>query len=89
MRKASFSLAIFFFISLTGLVNYSSAQTLLTYGDNSISKEEFLRAYKKNNIASKPTEKSYRNYLELYTRFKLKVRAAYDLKLQELPNQVS
>jgi len=66
-----------------------SAQDILTYGDQSINKEEFLKAYRKNNTTGKPTEKSYREYLELYTRYKLKVKAAYDLKLDTMPNQLA
>lgn len=65
------------------------AQTLFTYGDKPVSKEEFLKAYRKNNNSPKATEKSYNEYLELYTRYKLKVKAAYDAKLDTLPNQVA
>ncbi len=65
------------------------AQALITYGRYAISKEEFLKAYGKNNITGKPTEQSYRDYLGLYTKYKLKVRAAYDMRLDTLPNQVA
>lgn len=65
------------------------AQTLFTYGNNSVSKEEFLRAFNKNNTSASNTEKSYRDYLDLYTRFKLKVKAAYDAKLDTLPGQAT
>lgn len=63
------------------------SQTLFSYGSNSVSKEEFLRAFNKNNTAATNTEKAYRDYLDLYTRFKLKVKAAYDAKLDTLPAQ--
>lgn len=65
------------------------AQTLFTYGNQAVSKQEFLKAYKKNNTNGKPTEKSYRDYLDLYTRYKLKVKAAYDMKLDTLASQVA
>ncbi len=54
------------------------AQTLFTYGPNSVTKEEFLRVYKKNSLNKKPdmSEKELRNYLELYTLFKMKVAEA-------------
>jgi len=66
-----------------------SAQVLLSYGGQSISKDDFLKAFRKNNTTARPTEKSYSDYLELYTRYKLKVKAAYDLKLDTLPNQLA
>ena len=56
---------------------------------NSVSKEEFLRAYNKNNTAGNNTEKAYRDYLDLYIRFKLKVQAAYDAKLDTLSAQAT
>lgn len=68
----------------TGLFMASGfAQPLFTYGPNSVSKEEFLRVYKKNSINKKPdmSEKELRNYLELYTLFKMKVAEANKQKL--------
>jgi peptidyl-prolyl cis-trans isomerase SurA len=65
----------------------ADAQVLFTYGGKAVTKNEFLKAYNKNNSESKPTEKSYRDYLELYVRFKLKVQAALDKKLDTLSNQ--
>lgn len=64
-----------------------NAQVLFTYGGKPVTKNEFLKAYNKNNSESKPTDKSYRDYLELYVRFKLKVQAALDRKLDTLANQ--
>jgi peptidyl-prolyl cis-trans isomerase SurA len=64
-------------------------QTLISYDDQTISKEEFINAYRKNNNTGKPSEKSYRDYLDLYIRYKLKVKAAYDLKLDTLGSQVA
>ena len=65
------------------------AQPLFTYGSKSVTKEEFLKAYNKNNTYEKNDEKALREYLDLYTKFKLKVQAAYDLKLDTLPSQVA
>ncbi|HEY4209469.1 MAG TPA: peptidylprolyl isomerase, partial [Puia sp.] len=64
-----------------------SAQTLFTYDGRGVSKEDFLKAYNKNNTNEKPSERSYRDYLELYVRYKLKVRAALDMALDTLPSQ--
>ena len=63
------------------------AQTLFTVGGSPVSKEEFLRAFTKNNNGVSPTEKAYRDYLELYIRYKLKVKAAYEAQLDTLPAQ--
>ena len=38
-------------------------------------------------MGSVPTEKAYRDYLELYIRYKLKVKAAYAAQLDTLPAQ--
>ncbi|GAC1426184.1 MAG: peptidylprolyl isomerase [Chitinophagaceae bacterium] len=65
------------------------SQTLFTYGKKSVNKEEFLLAYNKNNTSASKTEKAYRDYLDLYTRFKLKVQAAYDAKLDTLSGQAA
>ncbi|HUB59393.1 MAG TPA: peptidylprolyl isomerase [Puia sp.] len=64
-----------------------SAQTLFTVGGTPVSKEEFLKAFSKNNNGVAPTEKAYRDYLDLYIRYKLKVRAAYAARLDTLPAQ--
>jgi peptidyl-prolyl cis-trans isomerase SurA len=64
-----------------------NAQVLFTYGGKAVTKSDFLKAYNKNNTESNPTEKSYRDYLELYIRFKLKVQAALDKKLDTLSSQ--
>ncbi len=74
------------------LVIFSSTifgQTLVRYGSHSISREEFLAAYRKNNTNTSATEKAYRDYLNLYIRYKLKVQAAYDMGLDTLAGQLS
>ena len=65
------------------------SQTLFTYGPYSASTEEFLRAFEKNNntASTGKREQDIRNYLDLYTRFKLKVQEAYDLRLDTLVMQ--
>jgi peptidyl-prolyl cis-trans isomerase SurA len=61
------------------------SQTLFTYGNNSVDKEEFLKAYNKNKTVVTDKEASLREYLDLYTKFKLKVKAAQELRLDTLP----
>ncbi len=62
----------------------AQAQTLFTYGDNAVSKEEFLRAYNKNKTVVTDKEKSLREYIELYSNFKLKVKEADELRIDTL-----
>jgi len=82
VRKLILIPALSLFV-LSGL----TAQTLFTCGSTIVDKEEFLKAYNKNNTGEKATEKSYRTYLDLYIRYKLKVKAAYDMQLDTLPGQ--
>jgi peptidyl-prolyl cis-trans isomerase SurA len=73
---------IFFLVFISG----SSAQNLFSYGKNVVTKDEFLKAYNKNNNDS-TTHISYDDYLELYSRFKIKVQAALDAGMDTLPEQ--
>jgi hypothetical protein len=59
------------------------SQTLFTYGNNKVTKEEFLWAYNKNNQQTEHKEQSLQEYLQLYTIFKLKVAAAKENKLDK------
>jgi len=61
------------------------SQTLFTYGNTPVDKAEFLRAYNKNKTPVTNKEKALKEYLELYIRFKLKVKAAMELRLDTLP----
>ena len=79
-----------FLIFLLCFFSYSFyGQTLVSYGKQTISRQEFLTAFRKNNTHTKATEKAYRDYLNLYIRYKLKVQAARDLKLDTLPGQIT
>jgi len=60
------------------------SQTVFTYGENQVGKDEFLRAYNKNKTPVADKEKSLREYLDLYIKFKLKVKAAKELRLDTL-----
>jgi peptidyl-prolyl cis-trans isomerase SurA len=66
----------------------TQAQPIFTYGTRQVSKNEFVKAYLKNNDTSVSNKASdIKSYLDFYTRFKLKVQAAYDMKLDTLLNQ--
>src|SRR6187455_3128823 len=68
----------------TGLSIYAAqAQTLFTYGGKPVSKQEFLKVYQKNSINKKTdfSEPALREYLNLYSLFKMKVQEAEILRL--------
>ncbi len=81
----SFLLSATFFI----FSFYSHSQALITIGKNTVSKDEFLKAYNKNKTAVTDKEKSIREYVTLYTNFKLKVQAAKELRLDTLPTLIN
>jgi peptidyl-prolyl cis-trans isomerase SurA len=66
-------------------VSFSFSQTLFTYGNTSVDKDEFIRAYNKNKTPVADKEKALREYLDLYIKFKLKVSAARELRLDTIP----
>ena len=80
MKKPFFVVILFLFASAT----YS--QTLFTFGNSAVSKDEFLRAYNKNKTVTTNKEQSMKDYLDLYIKFKLKVQAAKDKHLDTLPD---
>ncbi len=76
---------LFVCIACPGMITVS-AQTLFTYGKNTLDAKEFLKAYNKNNpqiVVNKA--KSISEYLELYINSRLKIREAYDKKYDTLP----
>ncbi len=62
-------------------VSIGFAQPLITYGKYNVSKDDFLKAYNKNKTPITDKDKSIRDYVELYTNFKLKVKFAQESKL--------
>lgn len=57
--------------------------TLFTIGNEKVSKNEFVKVYQKTNVSGEAdfSEKSLRDYLDLYVNFRLKVKEARDIKL--------
>lgn len=71
------------------LVSFSlSAQTIFHYGNDSVSVQEFLKAYNKNKTDTK-TEKAFRDYLNLYIASRLKIKEAKYRGYDTLPQMVS
>ena len=71
MKKIFFSMIVF------AAVN-TKAQTLFTYGNKAVSKQEFLAAFNKNPNPNVDRKKALEEYKNLYINFKLKVQSAYD-----------
>lgn len=65
-----------------------SAQTLFSFGGTPVSKQEFLRVYEKNSLNKKPdfSEPALREYLDLYSLFRMKVQEADQQHLDTLPS---
>lgn len=61
-----------------------SAQTLFYYGKDSVSVNDFLKAYQKNNTGPR-SEKAFKEYLDLYTASRLKIAEAKALGIDTLP----
>ncbi|MEO5782309.1 MAG: hypothetical protein ABIQ07_03505, partial [Ginsengibacter sp.] len=74
----------FLFLFLGCFTTCIYAQTLFTYGNNAVCKDEFLRAYNKNKTAVTDKAIAMREYLNLYINFRLKVKAARDIRLDTL-----
>ena len=73
---------LFAFAGFTAIV---FSQTLFLYGNTAVDKNEFIRAYNKNKTPVTDKEKALREYLDLYIKFKLKVKAGIDMMLDTLP----
>jgi len=71
---------------IASLITATNAQTLFTFGNTPVSKEDFLRVYQKNSINKQPdfSEAALKEYLDLYSLFRMKVREAELQKLDTL-----
>jgi len=89
MKKILFSLSLVLAaLQPAAAQSKSTDATLFTYGGREVGKEEFLRMYTKNINNQKPdfSEKALREYLTLYSRFKMKVAEAEKMHMDTLPN---
>jgi peptidyl-prolyl cis-trans isomerase SurA len=81
MKKLALALSLLAALS-------APAQTLFYYGNDSVSVNDFLYAYHKNNPKNSG-EKAFRDYLDLYIASRLKVKEAIALGYDTLPQLVS
>ncbi|MBS1780200.1 MAG: peptidylprolyl isomerase [Bacteroidetes bacterium] len=76
------------FFAFAAITAQGYAQTLFEFGNTPVSKEEFLRVYQKNSLNKKPemTEKALREYLDLYSLFRMKVKEAELQHIDTIPS---
>ena len=54
---------------------------LMTVGNEKVTKSEFIKAYMKNSMLSEATEADLRDYVRLYSDYRMKVQDAKDMQL--------
>lgn len=81
MRKAFIIMAAYCLF-----LNQVKSQTLFTYGSKNVSAQEFLKAFNKNPDTTGNRTEKLKDYLGLYTNFKLKLQAAIDEELDKDQN---
>jgi len=76
--KKLYILAVVTLLSIVASAQ-QKAPHIFTYGSDTVFRAEFERVYSKNNDVKnkKPTDKEISEYLDLYVKFKLKVKEAY------------
>jgi peptidyl-prolyl cis-trans isomerase SurA len=82
MKKTLLTLVV-----ITAACLQLKAQVLFTYGGKPVTQQEFIASFNKNNTDTSNRLTALENYRDLYIRFRLKVQAAHDLKMDTLPNQ--
>ncbi len=81
MKKYHLIIILSFIFFLPNVLKAQQENALLTIGNETITKEEFLMTYSKNNSLENATEKDLRDYLNLFINFKLKVNAGKEKKV--------
>lgn len=72
----------FLFLTLAGAAfAQSDNDILLKIGNEATTRGEFVNAYQKNNSLNESTEKDIREYLTLYTHYRMKVQEALALHM--------
>ncbi len=83
MKKVGLSVLLVAFVLISG------AQDVLTIADKNISLEEFKNVFYKNNHNADISADYLNEYMELFVKFKLKVREAQELGLDTIPSFVN
>ncbi|MDX5321740.1 MAG: peptidylprolyl isomerase, partial [Bacteroidota bacterium] len=83
MRSALYTLLLLGFFALE--TKAQEKAPLFTYGTDTVYTDEFIRVFLKNNRLEEQTDSSIKAYLNLYINFKLKVKEAEMLKMDQNP----
>ena len=70
-----------FALAIASVFAQSNDPVLMTVGNETVTKSEFIKAYQKNSSLSDATEADLREYLRLYMDYRMKVQEAKALKL--------
>lgn len=74
-------------LEVTKSVDDKTPFPIFTFGDEVVMNEEFMRVFNKNKKdKSTPTKQEIDEYVDLYVKFKLKVKEAYALKMDTVPS---
>ena len=68
-------------LSWTFLQAQNDDPVLMTVGKESVTKSDFIKAYQKNSMISEATEADLREYLQLYSEYRMKVQEAKAMQL--------
>ena len=78
--------SLLFFLFLTGILSSQQSPVLMTINSKPVSTDEFESMYTKNlDLVQDPAQKDIDNYLDLFTRYKLELEAAYQKKYDTMP----
>ena len=85
------SIAAFLFIVLNAYnLSAQKDQVLFTLDGNKVYSSEFSKIYEKNlAIVNDDDQQDIDNYLDLYVNYRLKLKEAYDLKMDTVPSYVA
>ncbi|MCF6350443.1 MAG: peptidyl-prolyl cis-trans isomerase [Flavobacteriaceae bacterium] len=87
IKKIIITLVICFILPLNA--QNKKDKVLLTIEDEPVYVSEFLRVYNKNRtVINEENKKNTNEYLDLFINYKLKLREAYDLKLDTVPSYI-
>ena len=81
MKRELCLMVLLVVLSWTFLHAQNDDPVLMTVGNETVTKSDFIKAYQKNSSLSEATEADLRDYLQLYTDYRMKVQEAKAMKL--------